>query len=70
MSEQIVTAGAFAIFRAENPLRISELSKRTDDADKAIAAAFESDKNRYLQKFRDLQASLKTEGLVITRGAA
>lgn len=67
MTERLIDDGAFALFRIENRLCVSELQKRGDGADAAIAAAFEADKNRYVHKFADLLDSLKVSGLSVVR---
>lgn len=67
-AEQMLHAGAFALYQAENPHRVDEL-KKGGDADTAIAADFESFKSRYVRKFQDIRASLEQQGLTITRAA-
>lgn len=67
MTERLIDDGAFALFRIENRVCVSELKKRGTGADAAIAAAFEADKNRYVHKFTDLLDSLKASGLSVVR---
>ncbi|MCW2244481.1 hypothetical protein M2352_000072 [Azospirillum fermentarium] len=67
MTERLINDGAFALFQIENRVCVSELKKRGDSADAAIAAAFEADKNRYVHKFADLLNSLKASGLSVVR---
>ena len=67
-ADDIVIQGAFALYRAENSHRLAEFAK-TDDCEAAIAADFDAYKQRYLRKFRDLNASLASLGLTITRAA-
>lgn len=68
IAKDLVTQGAFALYLAENPHRIAEFAKG-DDTDAAIAADFDDYKQRYLRKFRDLNDSLTSLGLTITRAA-
>ncbi len=68
IADDLVTQGAFALYRAENSHRIAEFAK-AGDADAAIAADFESYKQRYLRKFQDFNDSLGSLGLTITRAA-
>ncbi|WP_431859758.1 hypothetical protein [Azospirillum sp.] len=68
MNDELLNAGAFALYRAENPHRVDEFSKRPD-AEKAIAADFETYRNRYVRKFKDIRESLAAEGLTVTRAA-
>lgn len=68
MNDELLNAGAFALYRAENPHRVDEFSKR-DNAAQAIAADFETYKSRYLRKFQDIRDSLATQGLAVTRAA-
>lgn len=67
-NDELLNAGAFALYRAENPHRIDEFSKRRD-ATQAIAADFETYKSRYVRKFLDIRESLAVEGLAVTRAA-
>ncbi|MGQ9368087.1 hypothetical protein [Azospirillum sp. ST 5-10] len=66
--EELSRRGAFALYRAENPHRIAELEKRADP-EAAIAADFETYRNRYERKFADVRLSLEAEGLAVTRAA-
>lgn len=66
-ADDLVTMGAFALYRAENPHRVAEFGKG-GNAEAAIAADFETDKSRYLRKFQDLCASLEGLGLTVVRG--
>ncbi len=68
MNDELLNAGAFALYRAENPHRVDEFSKR-DNAAQAIAADFETYKSRYLRKFQDIHESLVAAGLSVTRAA-
>lgn len=68
IADDLVTAGAFALYRAENPHRVVEFGKAAN-AEAAIAADFETDKGRYVRKFQDLRASLESLGLTVTRAA-
>jgi len=68
MNDELLNAGAFALYRAENPHRVDRFSKR-DDAVQAIAADFETYKGRYVRKFQDIRESLAAEGLTVTRAA-
>ena len=68
LNEELVNAGAFALYRAENPHRVDRFSKR-EDAAAAIAADFETYKSRYVRKFQDIRESLETLGLKVTRAA-
>lgn len=67
-TEELVTRGAFALYCAENAHRVEEFAKRAN-ARAAIAADFDTFRNRYVRKFQDLHASLEAEGLVVTRAA-
>ena len=67
-NDELLNAGAFALYRAENPHRIDEFSKR-ENATQAIAADFETYKSRYMRKFHDIRESLAVEGLTVTRAA-
>lgn len=67
-ANDLVTAGAFALYRAENPHRLAEFAKEPN-AEAAIAADFDSYKTRYVRKFQDLHESLTSLGLTITRAA-
>lgn len=67
-ADELLTAGAFALYRAENPHRVAEFGKERN-AEAAIAADFETDKSRYLRKFKDLRESLAMLGLAVTRTA-
>lgn len=67
-ADDLVTAGAFALYQAENPHRVAEFGK-SNNAEAAIAADFETYKGRYLRKFQDLRASLEGLGLTVIRGA-
>jgi len=68
IADDLVTQGAFALYRAENPHRIAEFAKAID-SDAAIAADFDAYKQRYLRKFQDFNDSLASLGLTITRAA-
>jgi len=68
MNDELLNAGAFALYRAENPHRVDEFSKRPD-AETAIAADFETYRSRYVRKFKDIRESLAAEGLTVTRAA-
>ncbi|MBP2229737.1 hypothetical protein J2847_003036 [Azospirillum agricola] len=68
IADDLVTQGAFALYRAENPHRVAEFAKAAD-ADAAIAADFDAYKPRYLRKFQDFSASLAGLGLTVTRAA-
>ncbi|MBP2300436.1 hypothetical protein [Azospirillum picis] len=68
VSDDLVTEGAFALYRAENAHRVSEFRK-SDNADAAIAADFDAYRIRYLRKFRDFTESLSEQGLTVTRSA-
>lgn len=68
LNDELLKAGAFALYRAENPHRVDRFSKQAD-AERLIAADFETDKNRYLRKFKDIRESLAAAGLTITRAA-
>ena len=68
LNDDLLQAGAFALYRAENPHRVDEFSKRSDAA-QAIAADFETYRNRYVRKFQDIRESLAVEGLTVTRAA-
>ncbi len=67
-TEELVTAGAFALYRAENPHRVAEFGK-SSNAEAAIVADFETYKGRYVRKFQDLRAALEGLGLAVVRGA-
>lgn len=67
-ANDLVTAGAFALYRAENPHRLAEFAKEAD-SEAAIAADFDSYKSRYIRKFQDLNESLASLGLTITKAA-
>lgn len=67
-ADDLLTQGAFALYRAENTHRIAEFAKSTD-SDAAIAADFACYKQRYLRKFQDFNSSLASLGLTITRAA-
>lgn len=67
-TDDLLNAGAFALYRAENPHRVDEFSKRAD-GEKAIAADFETYKSRYVRKFQDIRDSLAASGLTVTRAA-
>jgi hypothetical protein len=68
MPEDLLNKGAFALYRAENPHRVAEFAK-TENAEQAIAADFETSKSRYVRKFEDIRASLEAVGLTVTRAA-
>ena len=68
MNDELLNAGAFALYRAENPHRVDRFSKQ-DDAASAIAADFETYKSRYVRKFQDIRESLEAAGLTVTRAA-
>jgi hypothetical protein len=67
-ADDLVTAGAFALYQAENPHRVAEFGK-SGNAAAAIAADFETYKGRYVRKFQDLRSSLEGLGLSVTRTA-
>ncbi|PWC74582.1 hypothetical protein [Azospirillum sp. TSH64] len=62
----LVTKGAFALYRAENAHRVSEFEK-SQNAEAAIAADFDAYRTRYLRKFKDVFESLSEQGLTVTR---
>lgn len=67
-AEDILTAGAMALYRAENQYRVEEFAKGSDPQ-AAIAADFEQYRSRYTRKFADLSASLAAMGLAVTKAA-
>lgn len=66
--DEIVTAGALALYKTENAHRVEEFAK-ADNAEAAIAADFELFRGRYTRKFQDFSATLAAQGLAITRAA-
>ncbi|MBK1838965.1 hypothetical protein JHL17_16230 [Azospirillum sp. YIM B02556] len=66
VGNDLVTKGAFALYRAENAHRVSEFEK-SQNAEAAIAADFDSYRIRYLRKFKDVFDSLSEQGLTVTR---
>ncbi|PWC32297.1 hypothetical protein [Azospirillum sp. TSO35-2] len=67
-TNDLVTEGAFALYRAENAHRVAEF-KKSDNAEAAIAADFDAYRSRYLRKFKDFIDSLSEQGLTVTRAA-
>ncbi|NYZ14649.1 hypothetical protein HL658_19040 [Azospirillum sp. RWY-5-1] len=67
-TEEILTAGAMALYRAENQYRVEEFAKGSDPQ-AAIAADFEQYRSRYTRKFADFRASLAAMGLTVTKAA-
>lgn len=66
VGSDLVTKGAFALYRAENAHRVSEF-KKSQNAEAAIAADFDAYRTRYLRKFKDISDSLSEQGLTVTR---
>ncbi|WP_207480871.1 hypothetical protein [Arenibaculum pallidiluteum] len=62
--DQLVSAGAFALYRAEQGHRIAEFRK-DEDADTLILRDFESYRSRYIRKFQDIAASLAEQGIAL-----
>jgi len=62
--DQIVTAGAFALYRTEQGHRIAEFRKAADP-EAMIQRDFESFRSRYVRKFQDLAASLAEQGIAL-----
>lgn len=60
----LVSNGAFALYRAEMSYRISEFEKSTNP-DALIAADFEKFRNRYTRKFEDMIDRFAEQGLEI-----
>ena len=60
--DQLVAAGAFALYRAEQGHRIAEFRKAADP-DALIRRDFESYRSRYVRKFQDIAASLAEQGI-------
>lgn len=67
-ADEILNAGALALYKAENAYRVEEFAKGANP-DAALAADFETYKSRYTRKFQDLSATLATLGLTVTRAA-
>jgi hypothetical protein len=66
--DQLETAGAFALYRAEQGHRVAEFGK-AEDADARIRRDFEAYRGRYVRKFQDILASLAEQGLEVRPGA-
>lgn len=66
-ADEIVTAGAMALYRVENAHRVEEYAKTGDDA--GLARDFEQYRGRYVRKFEDLRRSLAAAGFAVTRAA-
>jgi hypothetical protein len=66
--DQLVSAGAYALYRAEQGHRIAELGGGTD-GDARIRGDFEAFRSRYVRKFQDFVDSLAEQGLTIRPGA-
>lgn len=62
--EQMVVAGAFALYRAEHAHRIAEFRK-SENSNDLIQRDFEQFKSKYLRKFQDFADSLAAEGLSV-----
>ena len=66
VGNDLVTKGAFALYRAENAHRVSEFEK-SQNAEAAIAADFDAYRTLYLRKFKHIFDSLSQQGLTDTR---
>ncbi len=66
--DQLVAAGAYALYRAEHSHRIAEFGG-TPDAEDRILGDFESFRSKYVRKFQDFVDSLAEQGLTIRPGA-
>ena len=62
--DELVKAGAFALYRAEHSHRIEEFCK-SSNSDELIQTDFEHFRGKYLRKFEDFAQSLAAEGLAI-----
>lgn len=66
--DELMTAGAFALYGAEQAHRIEEFRK-SPDADALIQRDFEDYKGRYVRKFQDFAAQLASRGLAVRPAA-
>lgn len=66
--DQMVAAGAFALYKSEHAHRIAEFRKSENSAD-LIQRDFEHFKGKYLRKFQDFMTSLASEGLSVNQTA-
>ena len=62
--DQMITAGAFALYRAEQAHRIHEFRKH-GDAESLIQQDFQQFRSRYVHKFNDFMSALQAEGLTV-----
>lgn len=62
--DQLVSVGAFALYRSENGHRIAEFEKATNSGD-LIARDFELFRGRYVRMFEDIVTCLEEEGLTV-----
>lgn len=62
--DQMVVAGAFALYKSEHAHRIAEFRKSENSGD-LIRRDFEQFKGKYLRKFQDFAENLETEGLTV-----
>lgn len=67
-ADDIVTAGALALYKTENAHRVVEFAK-APGSEAAIAADFELYRGRYTRKFLDLSRVLAAQGLAVTPAA-
>ena len=62
--DDLVTAGAFALYKFELCYRVAEFSKDAD-AEARIARDFEQYRPKYVRKFNDIFQSLEEQGLTV-----
>lgn len=62
--DDLVSSGAFALYRSEMSYRISEFEKSANP-DALIAADFAKFRNRYTRKFEDMIDHFAKQGLQI-----
>lgn len=66
--DELVSNGAFALYRSEMSYRISEFEKSANP-DALIAADFAKFRNRYTRKFEDMIDHFAAQGLEVVRTA-
>lgn len=63
--DDVLAAGAFALYRFELCHRVAEFEK-ADDAAGRIARDFEQFRPKYVRKFQDIIRSLEEQGLTVS----
>lgn len=66
--DDVVAAGAFALYKTEMGYRVSELEKASDPQT-VIARDYEQFRPKYVRKFTAFIDSLEQQGLTITKAA-